>query len=140
MESHIASINNHLSNIETLLFTPFIPATSTTDPVPAMDVSFPGPSSIGESVAMPVTPAPQTTPLNESVSPLVASLPEEKATRIRAVHKKANSRNQLIQGVMDIIFTNEEMASSNVGGNRKKSKLDETKVKLVKRKYVYCCC
>jgi len=140
MESRIASIDNRLANIETLLFTPFITASSTTDPVSAMDVTFPDTSSTGESVAVPATPAPQTTPLNESVSPLVASLPEEKATRIRAVHKKANTRNQLIRGVMDTIFTEDEMACSNVGGNRNKRKLDETKVKLVKRKRVYCCC
>ena len=141
MESHIASIDNRLSNIETLLFTPFIPASNTTcDPVSGLDVSLPSSSSIGESVAMPVTPAPQTAPLHESVSPLVASLSEEKAAQIRAVHKKANTRNQLIRGTMDAIFTKDEMATSNVGGNRNKRKLDETKVKLVKRKCVSCCC
>ena len=141
MESHIASIDNRLSNIETLLFTPFIPTSSTTsDPVTALDVSFPSSSSIGVSVAMPVTPAPQTAPLYESVSPLVASLPEEKAARIHNKKKKANTRNQLIRGAMDAIFTTDEMASSNVGGNRNKRKLDQTKVKLVKRKCVSCCC
>lgn len=139
MESHIASIDTRLSNIETLLFTPFIPASSTTcEPVSALDVSLPSSSSIGEPVAMPVTPAPQTVPLYESVSPLVAGLPEEKAARIRAIHKKANTRNQFIRGAMDAIFTKDEMASSNVGGNRNKRKLDETKVKLVKRKCVSC--
>ena len=137
MESHIASIDNHLSNIETVLFTPFIPASSTTcDPVSGLDVSLPSFSSIGESVAMPVTPAPQTAPLHESFSPLVASLPEEKAAQIHAVHKKANTRKQLIRGAMDAIFTKDEMASSNAGGNRNKRKLDETKVKLVTRKSV----
>ena len=62
---------------------------------------------------------------------LIASLPEEEAARIRAIHKNPNTRNQLIRGAMDAIFTTDEMASSNV---------DERKVKLVKRKCVSCCC
>lgn len=99
MESHIASIDTRLSNIETLLFTPFIPASSTTcEPVSALDVSLPSSSSIGEPVAMPVTPAPQTAPLYESVSPLVAGLPEEKAARICAIHKKLTRGISLYEG------------------------------------------
>ena len=83
-----------------------------------------------------MTPTPQTAPLYESVSPLIASLPEEEAAQIRAIHKNANTRNQLIRGAMDAIFTTDEMASSNMGGNCNKRKLDERKVKLVKHVFL----
>lgn len=39
---------------------------------------------------------------------------------------------------MDVIFIKDEMVSFNVGGNRNKRKLDEIKVKFVKRKCVFC--
>ena len=35
---------------------------------------------------------------------------------------------------MDQLFTQEEMAASNIDGKRKKRKLDETRVDLLKRK------
>jgi len=48
MESQIASIDNRLANIETLLFSPFVTAWSTTDPVSAINVTFPGSLSTRE--------------------------------------------------------------------------------------------
>lgn len=88
--------------------------------------------------ACPVTPFAQTTaPSSSSVSPLVASLPEEKAEKICAFQQKASSRTSFVRGCMDVVFTKDEMVSSNVAGNHDKRKLDKSKVKLVKHKVVY---
>lgn len=147
MCNSIAMVQNQLSNIDNRLAT-LEALFCTVDPVSGtMDNSFASASSMGaESVDMsamsacPGTPFAQTTagsPFNSSVSPLVASLPEPKADKIRAIQKKASSRNSFMRGCMDVVFTEDEMGNSNVAGNRDKRKLDESKVKLVKRKGVY---
>ena len=144
VQNQLSNIDNRLATLEALFFT----SLSTVDPVSGtMDNSFASASSMGaESVDMsamsacPGTPFAQTTagsPFGSSVSPLVASLPEPKADKIRTIQKKASSRNSFMRGCMDVVFTEDEMGNSNVAGNRDKRKLDESKVKLVKRKGVY---
>ena len=71
---------------------------------------------------------------NSSVSPLVSHLPPEVANKVKKV--KRTDRKSFTRGCMDVLFSTEEMATSNVDGKRNKDKLDEKRVDLVKRKQI----
>lgn len=78
------------------------------------------------------TPPSKQTPATTSISPLVLHLPQETSKKVKKI--KAKTRGQYVRGCMDALFTPSEMATSNLGGKRKKEKLDEARVHLVKRK------
>lgn len=58
--------------------------------------------------------------------------PSVGATNLKKI--EARDRTQYLHCGMDQLFTQEEMAASNIDGKRKKRKLDETRVDLLKRK------
>lgn len=77
-------------------------------------------------------PNSKRTATTTSISPLVFRLPQETVTNFKKI--EARDRTQYLRCGMDQLFTQEEMAASNIDGKRKKRKLDETRVDLLKRK------
>jgi len=77
-----------------------------------------------------------TTSSNFSVSPLVSHLPPELANQVKKV--KLTDRKTFTCGCMDVLFSTEEMVTSNMDGKRNKEKLDEKQVDLVKSKQKLC--
>ena len=77
-------------------------------------------------------PNSKRTATTTSISPLVLRLPQATATNLKKI--EARDRTQYLRCGMDQLFTQEEMAASNIDGKRKKRKLDETRVYLLKRK------
>ena len=140
IENQLLEYNNRLSTIETCLYN-MLTVSSTPDPSssPLHNVSLAHEiPSLEEVVITPneinTTPSSsrRTSTTTTSISPLVFNLPPEKARKVKKM--EANDRNQYVRGCMDVFFTPQEMAQSNMGGERKKEKLDEARVDLVKRK------
>lgn len=113
---------------------------STSYTLPVTELStYPNLSSPTEQVAMPQREI-QTTPPNSkhtaatstSISPLVFRLPQETARKVKKI--EARDRSQYVRCGMDLLFTREEMAASNLDGKRNKRKLDEARVDLLQRK------
>ena len=78
------------------------------------------------------TPPPNPKRTTTAISPLVFRLPQEKARKITKI--EATDRGQYVHGCMDVLFTPEEMAASNLDGKRNKRKLVGTRVDLLQRK------
>jgi len=135
IEKQLLEYNNRLSTIETCPYNMFT-VSSTPDPSssPLHNVSLAHEIPSLEEVV--ITPNEINTPPSSSrrtsISPLVFNLPPEKARKVKKM--EANDRNQYVRGCMDVFFTPQEMAQSNMDGKRKKEKLDEARVDLVKRK------
>ena len=89
--------------------------------------------SNAQSTPVPVTPV-QRPCSSTSISPIVSSLPNEKANKLKTIKLKVKSRLQFVRKCMEELFTEEELSSSNIAGNAGKEKLDECKTGLVYRK------
>ena len=82
----------------------------------------------------PVTPTRRLQPLS-SISPIVSNLSKETVGNLKKYQQKASSRKKFTRKCLEEIFSAEELASCNVSGHGGKDKLDEYKVRLVKREY-----
>lgn len=91
--------------------------------------------SNAQLIPLPVTPThhPRS---STSISPIVSSLPKEKANKLKQLSRRTKSRKKFTRKFLEELFTEEELATSNVAGNAGKEKLDVCKVGLVNRK---CC-
>ena len=89
--------------------------------------------SNAQSTSVPVTPVKRPCS-STSISPIIPSLPNEKATKLKPIKCKVKSRLQFVRKCMEELFTEEELSSSNIAGNTGKEKLDKCKTGLVHRK------
>lgn len=150
IENQLDAYNTRLTLIETCLSNMFNFSASTPDssfsalstvlPTDAFctqaNTSYP-PEEVVISPHDLQTPSPshrRTTTTTTSVSPLVFNLPTETARKVKKI--EARDRSQYLRGCMDVMFTPNEMAVSNIGGKRNKEKLGEAQVHLVKRKLI----
>ena len=142
IQGHLKSIDNRLANLEEALSTP---QTSLAD-LTTLDLDSGGLDFVSVPTAQehitpslyPTTPSSQSLPSSSSsISPLIDSLPVDQQMEIRGVRQRATNRTSYVRGCMDSFFSKDEMANSNYDGSRKKRRLDETKVKLLKRKCIY---
>ena len=118
--------------------TPSVTITTTT-PTSMADVTShshqpasPMPSN-AQSTLIPVTPV-QRPCSSTSISPIVSSLPNEKANKLKTIKLKVKSRLQFVRKCMEELFTEEELSSPNIAGSAGKEKLDKCKIGLVYRK------
>ena len=95
--------------------------------IPAREVVVSGPRN-----KIQTPPNSKRTATTTSISPLVFRLPQETATNLKKI--EARDRTQYLRCGMDQLFTQEEIAASNIDGKRKKRKLDETRVDLLQCK------
>ena len=76
--------------------------------------------SNAQSTPVPVTPV-QRPYSSTSISPIVSSLPNEKANKLKTIKLKVKSRLQFVGKCMEELFTEEELSSSNIVGNAGKA-------------------
>ena len=143
IQSHLKSIDNRLANLEEALATP---QTSMAD-LTTLDLASGGLDFVSTPAAQehispslyPTTPSSRSLhSSSSSISPLIDSLPVDQQMEIRGVQQKAANRTSYVRGCMDSFFSKDEMANSNFDGSRNKRRLDETKVKLLKRTFICC--
>ena len=90
-------------------------------------------SSLGSDMIT-QTPVRPSKPLtSQSISPLLVGLPPSQAEKIQKAKKSSLKRETFVRDCMDVIYTGDEMASSNLEGKRNKRRLDAGKSTLVKR-------
>ena len=142
IQGHVKSIDNRLANLEEALATP---QTSLAD-LMMLDLDSGGLDFVSVPTAQehitpslyPTTPSSQSLPSSSSsISPLIDSLPVDQQMEIRGVRQRATNRTSYVRGCMDSFSSKDEMENSNYDGSRKKRRLDETKVKLLKCKCIY---
>ena len=146
IQNSLSSIENRLGNLKTL----FVTASSLPDLTTMADFIQTEGDTIVPEPAMTETSNPPasfsaTTPLSRpllsgnscsSISPLIEDLPVEKQLALRKLKQTAKTRLDLARSAMDVLFTNEEMDSSNYDGSRQKRKPVDKELKIVKRKFV----
>ena len=152
MESQLSQFNSRLSSIEDHLFSAVLSQENPShfsSPFPSYsfepEISIPTNTSLvhpedlttlSSCAEIIKTPPPHrsTHATTTTVSPLLnySGLTAEKTNKIK--HLKSKDRKQYVRGIMDVMFSKDEMASSNLGGKRQKATLDEGRADLVKRK------
>ena len=141
IENQLCQFNSRLSLIEECLCNMFDVAStsrlhSVHHPLPFLLNNFPHTLPTGEVLITPdkiqMPPSSRRNPHHHIHFPINFQSP----TRYSKESKKigVNTRGQYVRGCMDALFTPSEMATSNLGGKRKKEKKDEARVDLVKRK------
>lgn len=108
---------------------------TTTTPQTHQQKELESSTSNTQLIPFPVTPTHHPYP-STSISPIVSNLPKEKANKLKQLSRRTKSRQKFTRKCLEELFTEEELATSNVGGNAGKEKLDVCKVGLVNRK---CC-
>ena len=97
--------------------------------------SQPETSTLTDTQQTPPTPThrPRTLP---SISPIVSSLPDETAVKLKKSRMKSTTRKKFTRKCLEEFFTQDELSASNLSGTSDKQKLDEYKIGLIFSKYI----
>jgi len=97
--------------------------------------SQPETSTLTDTQPTPPTPThrPRTLP---SISPIVSSLPDETAVKLKESRMKSTTRKKYTRKCLEEFFTQDELSASNLSGTGDKQKLDECKIGLIFSKYI----